>query len=85
MGYIVCMSQLIEAIKQAVAASGKSRYRIYQESGVLQSQLSRLMSGERGLKVEAIERLADALGLEIIVRPKRGRAKGQKQRHKKGE
>jgi transcriptional regulator with XRE-family HTH domain len=57
--------------KQAIATSGQSRYRIAQETGVPESALSRLMSGERGLSVESIEILADYLGLEIIVRPKR--------------
>ncbi len=35
----------------------------------------RLMSGERGLSMEALEKLANYLDLEIIVRPRR--RKGQ--------
>lgn len=77
MATIVCkvlvMSDLLDAIRQAIEASDKSRYRIAQQSGIEQSALSRLMSGERGLGVESIEKLADVLGLEIIVRPKRKR------------
>ena len=42
-----------------------------------QSQLSRFVSGERGLIVDALERLADALELEIVVRPRRSRRKGR--------
>ena len=65
------MGQIIEQIRRAVEASGKSRYSIAKESGVAESQLSRLMSGERGLSVETVERLADCLGLEILIRPRR--------------
>lgn len=62
--------RLIEAIAQAVEASGETRYRIAQESGVSASQLSRLVNGNRGLTVETIERLADYLGYEIALKPK---------------
>ena len=65
------MAKLLDEIRSAMKASGQSRYSIAQEAGIAESQLSRLMSGERGLSVEGLERLADYLGLEIIVRPKR--------------
>jgi len=65
------MSKLIEAIKRAIEASGKTRYKIAQESGVDQSQLSRLFRGKRGLSIDAAEQLAGYLGLEVIIRPKR--------------
>lgn len=67
------MGQILDAIREAIEASGKTRYRIAQESGVAESALSRLMSGERGLSIDALERLADALDLEISIRPKRRR------------
>ena len=69
------MAQLVETIRAAIEASGETRYRIAKETGIAESQLSRLMSGERGLSAETIERLADYLGLEIVVRAKRGRGK----------
>lgn len=71
------MGRLLDEIRDAIEASGKTRYRIAQESGIAQSVLSRLMSGERGLSIEALETLADYLGLEIIMRPKRRRRKGR--------
>lgn len=63
------MSQLISAMRKAIVASKKSRYRIALDTGIAQSQLSRLMSGEQGLSVETMERLAEYLGLEIVIRP----------------
>ena len=71
------MSQLLDAIRKAIEASGKTRYRIAQESGVAESVLSRLMSGERGLSINALEQLADYLDLEIVIRQKRPRRKGK--------
>lgn len=70
------MSTILEAIKRAILASDKSRYRIARESGVSQAALSRLMSGERGLSIEAAERLAEALDLQIEVKAGR-RKKGE--------
>ena len=65
------MAKVLEAMRRAVAASGLSRYAISKATGIDQAQLSRLMSGEKGLSLERLEKLADFLGMEIIVRPKR--------------
>ena len=72
------MATLTDAIRRAIKSSGQTRYRIAKEAGVAQSQLSRLMSGKAGLSIETLERLADYLGLEIIIRPKRRRTKGRR-------
>ena len=69
------VARLLDEIKRAIDASGKTRYRIAQEADIAQSQLSRLMRGDAGLSVDSVERLADYLGLEITIRPKRGRTK----------
>jgi transcriptional regulator with XRE-family HTH domain len=61
------MDKVFDQIRSAILKSGETRYRIAQETGIGQPQLSRLMSGECGLSVEALERLADFLGLEIIA------------------
>ena len=67
------MAKLTNAIRRAISSSGQTRYRIAKETGISQSQLSRLMAGTIGLGVERIEKLSDYLGLEIIIRPKRRR------------
>lgn len=71
------MAKLVDVIRLAVEASDKSRYRIAKESGVTAGQLSRLVSGERGLSVDTIERLADYLGLRITIEPKGKTTKGR--------
>ena len=67
------MATILDAIREAIERDERSRYRIAKDIGVTQGHLSRLMSGERGLSVDAVERLAEYLGLEIIIRPKRQR------------
>lgn len=70
------MAKILDELKAAIEASGKSRYRIAQDTQIAESGLSRLMSGERGLSIESAEVLADYLGLELVVRPKQGTHKG---------
>ena len=50
-------------------ASGKTRYRLWKETGIDQSHLAKLQKGEAGLSVENLECLAEALGVEIVIRP----------------
>ena len=69
------MSRLLDEIRRAIETGDKTRYRLSQDTGIPQSQLSRFMTGEKGLSFDAMERLADALGLEVIIRPKRTRRK----------
>jgi transcriptional regulator with XRE-family HTH domain len=71
------MGTLLDQMRRAIEASGQSRYQIAQGSGVAQSQLSRLVSGGQGMSVRNLERVAEYLGLEIVVRPKRQRRKGR--------
>lgn len=71
------MAQLLDKIRRAVETSGKTRYRIAKESGISAAQLSRLVNGQSGMTVETIERLADYLGLRIVIEPK---GKSQKDR-----
>lgn len=77
MGYTLVMGKVFDDIRAAILKSSETRYRIAKETGIGQPQLSRLMGGDCGLSVEAMERLADYLGLEIIIRPKRRQGKAR--------
>jgi transcriptional regulator with XRE-family HTH domain len=72
------MGEIFEALRRAIKTSKVSRYRIGKELGIDQSVLSRFMSGEIGLTVANVERIADYLGLEISFRlkTKRGNKDG---------
>ena len=54
-----------ERLKRAIRESGMSRYAISQASGVDQATLSKFMSGQRGLTLDSVDKLAGVLGLEI--------------------
>ena len=57
-----------ERLKDAIANCGVTRYRIAQDTGIEESALSRFVSGERGLSMEALDRLLEYLGLEVVER-----------------
>ena len=67
-------AKLSDQIRRAVDDCGQTRYRISKETGIDQSTLSRFMSGERGLPMNTLDKLADDLDLNITV------GKGRKQR-----
>ena len=58
-----------EQIRDAVNASGLSRYAICKAIGFNQGAMSRFMSGKGGLSLEIIDRLAELIGLEVTTRP----------------
>ena len=65
------VSRILEQIRKAIEAGEKSRYRLSKETGIDQAQLSRLMKGQEGLSYENLEKLVEALGLEVVIRQKR--------------
>jgi plasmid maintenance system antidote protein VapI len=75
--YTPDMGQLTRAIAAAVKASEQTPYAIAKGAGVARSQLSRLLSGQRGLNTDTIERLADYLGLRITIEPEGKTTKGR--------
>ena len=67
------MAKILDEIRKAIRQSKTSRYAISKATGIPESQLSRLMAGTSGLSLDSLERIADFLGLEIVIRPKRRR------------
>jgi transcriptional regulator with XRE-family HTH domain len=59
---------ILDEIREAIRTCGRSRYALAKESGISESRLSLLMSGKRGLSVEALEKLAAILKLEVTLR-----------------
>jgi transcriptional regulator with XRE-family HTH domain len=64
-----------DQLRQAIDGCGLTRYAIAKATGIAESTLSRFMSGERGLPMKTLDRLAECLGLEIVLRPKRKKGK----------
>ena len=73
---MLTMAPILDDIRKAIDTSEKKRAQISRETGVSEVRLCQLMAGTRGLSIEALELLADNLGLEIVAKPKR-RKKGK--------
>jgi transcriptional regulator with XRE-family HTH domain len=62
--------KLSDQIRQAVDASGMSRYRVAKELGIAESTMSIFMSGKGGLGMDLLDRLADLLEIDIAHKGK---------------
>jgi plasmid maintenance system antidote protein VapI len=64
---MICQSRLSlnDALKQAVAETGKSVNSVANQSGVAQAVLQRFLSGKRGITLDTAERLCAYLKLEL--------------------
>jgi transcriptional regulator with XRE-family HTH domain len=58
---------LSDEIRKAVDAAGETRYRIALATGIAHATLSRFMSGERGLPMKTLDKLAEYLDLHITT------------------
>ena len=65
------MCEILEQVREAIDQSGKSRYRIAKDTGIGESQLSKLMSGTAGLSFPKLELLMDYLGYKVTLKRKR--------------
>lgn len=63
--------KLSDQIRQAIETCGKSRYQIAKETGVDAATLCRFMQGQHGLLMDSLDRIAECIGLEVAVKPKR--------------
>ena len=72
-------AKLTDQLRQAIETADRSRYRIALETGIHHATLSRFMNGEGGLSMDGLDRLGEALGLELVARrpPKRRAKKGE--------
>ena len=76
--YVPTMRQkkLSDEIREAVLTSGMSRYSIAKALGVAESTMSRFVNGKGGLSMEYFDRLAELLGLHIVVESSKKRRDG---------
>ena len=65
------MKALSEQFRQAIAASGITRYEIAKATGVSQSTLSKFMLRQRGISVEAMDAVGLLLGLRLSATNKK--------------
>lgn len=60
---------LVEVIKAAIKKSGLSLNELSRQAGVAVPQISRFVSGERGLTVAVAAKLCEALHLRLVDHP----------------
>ncbi len=62
--------KLSEQLKQAITASGKSRYKIAKEAGIDYYALARFLDEDRDIRLSTVQKLADLFGMRL-TKPKR--------------
>ena len=66
----------IEAqLRDAILSSDVSRYKLCKMSGVTNSQLSYFVRGERSLTLGSAAKVAQALGLELVAKRSKKKAR----------
>jgi plasmid maintenance system antidote protein VapI len=56
---------VVTVVRDAIRRDNRSITRLARDAGVSQSQVSRFVSGQRGVTINTMERLLDSLGLEL--------------------
>jgi len=54
-----------QKLRTAIKEAGKSIYQVAKDSGVAHPVILRFVSGERDIRLETAEKLAESLGLEL--------------------
>lgn len=68
---------LAEQLREAIGDAKRTNYKLAADSGVAEATIWRFRKGTIDLRTETIDRLLDALELEVSIR-RRGRSKGAK-------
>jgi len=66
---------LSERLRRAIRQCGMSRYALSKQTGISEATLSRFVVGRRGLMIDHADLLVEALGLELVAKGGRKRAK----------
>ena len=71
------MVKLTDQLREAIDASGLSRYAVCKAIGVDQSTISRFMAGKAGLALDTVDKLGELLGLKLVATKKPAKDKGR--------
>ena len=69
--------ELRAVVKETLWERGISQRDLARMVGLTEGGVSRFLSGQREASFETIDKMMDALGLEIVIRPRRGAKKGE--------
>ena len=59
--------KLSDQIRQAIETCGKTRYQISKETGVDAATLCRFVKGRHGLLLDSIDRIAECIGMRVVL------------------
>lgn len=59
------MAGIVEQLRRAIIKSGLSHYELAKRSGVSRAVIARFVAGERDIRLDTAERLAEALRLTL--------------------
>ncbi len=59
--------KLTDQLRRLVATCGVTRYRISRDTGIPEPTLARLVSGERFVSPDSLDKLGEYLGLRIVM------------------
>src|SRR5215472_8763378 len=79
------MKSFSDQIRGAIEASSITRYALAKQAGIAESALSRFMSGKQSISLATLDRIAENLGLAVIVGVPEGRKSRKPGRPKKEE
>ena len=68
--------QLRVAVQEAIWTGAIQQAELARRAEMSEAMVSRFLRGERFLSPEAIDKIVDVLGLEIVIRPGRERKDG---------
>jgi transcriptional regulator with XRE-family HTH domain len=60
-----------EQLRRAIGGCGLTRYQLSKRTGISEATLSRFMSGQRGLTLKAVDKLADLLEWKLESKGRR--------------
>jgi transcriptional regulator with XRE-family HTH domain len=69
-------AKLTDQLRAAITASGKSLGQIARESGIDVATICRFMHGKGGLSMDGLDRIAEAIGVELTAMAKVPTKKG---------
>lgn len=58
---------MTDQLRQAIDASGLTRYAIAKATGIDESALSKFYNGQRGINTNTLDKLGECLGLRIVM------------------
>ena len=56
-----------DQLRKAILASEKSCYRIWKETGIAPSVLSRFLNRQHGLSMDSVDKLCECIGARLVL------------------